>query len=63
MNTQDIGWICGVISKKDFFKKARLWKKGQVDESNMMEFKEDSYNLKIGDLVDFKMLLENKKKV
>jgi hypothetical protein len=52
MNTFDIGWICGIISKKDFFQKAKLWKKGQTDESNMMTFKEDSYNLKIKDLID-----------
>jgi hypothetical protein len=52
MNTFDVGWICGVISKREFFQKAKLWKKGQTDESNMMTFKEDSYNLKIKDLID-----------
>jgi hypothetical protein len=52
MNTFDVGWICGIISKKEFFQKAKLWKKGQTDESNMMTFKEDSYNLKIKDLID-----------
>jgi hypothetical protein len=52
MNTFDVGWICGVISKREFFQKAKLWKRGETDESNMMTFKEDSYNLKIKDLID-----------
>ena len=52
MNTFDVGWICGIISKKEFFQKAKLWKKGQTDTTNMMTFKEDSYNLKIKDLID-----------
>jgi hypothetical protein len=46
------GWICGIISKENFFKNARLYKKGEVDKSNWMEFKEDSYNMKIKDLLD-----------
>ena len=62
MNTFETGWICGVISKREFFEKAKLWKKGETDESNMMTFKEDSYNLKIKELTDFKILLEKKTK-
>jgi len=48
------GWILGIISKEKFFKSARLYKKGEVDKSNWMEFKEDSYNMKIKDLIDLK---------
>ena len=51
------GWICGIISKENFFKNARLYKKGEVDKSNWMEFKEDSYNMEIKDLLDFKNLV------
>ena len=49
------GWILGIISKEKFFKSARLYKKGEVDKSNYLEFKEDSYNIKIKDLVELKL--------
>lgn len=49
------GWILGIISKEKFFKNARLYKKGEVDKSNYLEFKEDSYNIKIKDLVELKL--------
>lgn len=52
-------WILGIIGKKSFFNKAILRKKGFTDTSNNMTFKEDSYNLAIKDLLDFKKLLEN----
>lgn len=47
-------WILGIIGKKSFFNKAILRKKGFTDTSNNMTFKEDSYNLAIKDLLDFK---------
>jgi hypothetical protein len=56
----EIGWICGIINKKKFFENAKLYKKGYTDTSNMMTFKEDTHNLKIKDLLDFKILLQNK---
>jgi hypothetical protein len=49
------GWILGIISKEKFFKNARLYKKGEVDKSNGLRFKEDSYNIKIKDLVELKL--------
>lgn len=52
------GWILGIIGKKSFFDKAVLMKKGFTDFSNNMTFKEDSYNLRIDDLQDFKKLLK-----
>jgi len=50
-------WILGIIGKKSFFNKSVLRKKGFVDTSNNMTFKEDSYNIAIKDLLDFKKLL------
>ena len=61
LDNLETGWICGIINKKKFFENATLYKKGYTDTSNMMTFKEDTYNTKIKDLVDFKILLENKR--
>jgi hypothetical protein len=58
MDNFETGWICGIISKEKFFKNARLYKKGEIDKSNWMEFKEDSYNMKIKDLLNFKDLVK-----
>jgi hypothetical protein len=58
MDDFQTGWICGIISKENFFKNARLYKKGEVDKSNWMEFKEDSYNMKIKDLLDLGRLFK-----
>lgn len=43
-------WVCGFISKKDFFKKATLHKKGEIDNSNNFTFKCDCYNLPYSEL-------------
>ena len=43
-------WILGGISKANFYKKATLYRKGQVDPDNGFVFKADCYNLKIGEL-------------
>jgi hypothetical protein len=59
MDNFETGWICGIISKEKFFKNARLYKKGDIDKSNWMEFKEDSYNMKIRDLLNFKDLVKS----
>jgi hypothetical protein len=63
LDNLETGWICGIINKKKFFENATLYKKGYTDTSNMMTFKEDTYNTKIKDLIDFKILLENKREV
>lgn len=62
MDNFETGWICGIISKEKFFKNARLYKKGEIDKSNWMEFKENSYNLKIKDLIDLKTIVERTSK-
>lgn len=56
LDSLDTAWICGIIKKNDFFKSACFYKKGYTDTSNMMTFKEDTYNLRIYDLIDFKKL-------
>jgi|TARA_R110000744_G_scaffold29912_6_gene71142 hypothetical protein len=39
--------IVGWLSKDDFYKKAKFWKKGQIDfnSENKFEFKADCYNM------------------
>ena len=43
-------WILGSISKADFYKKATLYRKGDIDEDNGFVFKADCYNLRIDKL-------------
>ena len=43
-------WILGSISKPDFYKKATLYRKGDVDSNNGFVFKADCYNLSIDKL-------------
>jgi len=43
-------WILGQMDKKEYLKKARFLKKGEVDKSNNFTVKADCYNLKISDL-------------
>jgi hypothetical protein len=43
-------WILGGISKQSFYKKATLYRKGDVDSDNGFMFKADCYNLKIDKL-------------
>jgi len=45
LNDHSKAWICGFISKEDFFKKATYHKKGELDDSNNFTFKWDCYNL------------------
>jgi len=40
-------WILGGVSKKDFYDKATLHRKGDVDVDNGYTFKADCYNLRI----------------
>ena len=40
-------WILGSISKKDFYDRATLHRKGDVDRDNGYTFKADCYNLRI----------------
>lgn len=48
--SSDVCWILGWINKDDFFDKARLISKGEIDESNGWEAKMDCYNLPISEL-------------
>ena len=43
-------WLLGTIKKNDYFDKAKLRTKGEVDPSNNFKFKADCYNLKISEL-------------
>ena len=43
-------WILGSISKPDFYKKATLYRKGDIDSNNGFVFKADCYNLSIDKL-------------
>jgi len=40
-----IVWLCGIIPKGVFYKKARFLKKGQIDGSNNFVVKADCYNM------------------
>lgn len=51
-------WILGIIRKEDFFKNSKFYKKGFTDPSNGMTFKEDTHNIAIKNLLDFKDLLK-----
>ena len=42
-------YLLGYIKKDDYFRTAKLWKKGEVDPSNDHLFSADTYNLKIKD--------------
>ena len=43
-------WILGVHTKKEYFKKASLIRKGEVDPSNSFKVKDDCWNLPISQL-------------
>jgi hypothetical protein len=43
-------WILGGISKQNFYKKATLYRKGDIDSGNGFRFKADCYNLRIDKL-------------
>lgn len=47
-----IGWLLGLYPKDEYFKHARLWKKGEVDPSNGFTVKADCYNMAIYNLQD-----------
>ena len=53
LNDNSKAWLCGMIGKKDFFKRSKFYPKGFVDQSNNMKFHCDTYNMKIKDLVQF----------
>jgi hypothetical protein len=60
LDTMDVGWICGIIDKKTFFEKSKLYKKGFCDESNGLIFKENTYNLEIQNLIDLSKFIKSK---
>lgn len=43
----DKAWFLGVYKKEDYYKDARLVKKGDIDPSNNLVFKADCYNMPI----------------
>ena len=43
-------WLCGFMSKEDYFDKAIFWKKGAVDPSNGFKVHADMYNMAISSL-------------
>ena len=43
-------WLCGDMSAKEFFQRAKLWQKGATDESNGFSTLVDMYNLRIDQL-------------
>lgn len=49
-NDLTTAWFLGSIDKKKFFRKAKHFKKGELDTSNNYTVKADCWNLKIKDL-------------
>ncbi len=43
-------WLCGFMSKEDYFDKAIFWKKGAIDPSNGFKVHADMYNMPISSL-------------
>jgi|TARA_R110000787_G_scaffold224080_2_gene332333 hypothetical protein len=50
MKDYSVGWYLGSMDKEEYFQKATLWKKGDVDPSNNFTIRADCYNVKIEDL-------------
>jgi len=50
LDSLQLAWILGRITKDEYFKKAVRHKKGDRDESNNFTFKSDCYNLEISEL-------------
>jgi hypothetical protein len=48
------GYVLGYMSKDEYFKKATLLKKGDIDKSNNFTVKADCWNLKINELHQIK---------
>ena len=44
-------WLCGFMSSKEYFKRARFLKKGDIDESNGFTVKANMFNLPIRNLL------------
>jgi len=45
-------WLCGFMPKKEYFDKAKFWKKGDVDPSNGFTVHANMYNMPISSLKD-----------
>lgn len=52
MNNNSLGWFLGIISKEEYFKKAKFLNMGDVDPDNNFIVKADCYNLKISELYE-----------
>lgn len=51
-------WVLGCMEKEEFFKRAKFYKKGEIDPSSIFgwTFKADCYNMAIQDLKDVKII-------
>tara|TARA_R100001530_G_scaffold74857_3_gene52668 strand:- start:4097 stop:4669 length:573 start_codon:yes stop_codon:yes gene_type:complete len=49
-NGLEFVWLCGDMDVKEYFLKAKLWRKGDKDKSNNFHTQADMYNMKIKDL-------------
>jgi hypothetical protein len=56
-------WILGLKKKTDYLKEAIFYKKGFVDETNGMQFKDDAYNLPISKLVKLQKNIDSKQNI
>ena len=54
LSNYSTAYICGWLFKKDYYAKATLLKKGQVDRTNNWKVKEDCYNVPYKNLKQFK---------
>ena len=45
-----MGWYLGMLDKKEYFEKARFFKKGEIDTSNGYKVRADCHNVKIFEL-------------
>lgn len=52
----DKAWIVGWEGKKNFFNRAVLYKKGDIDPSNNYVYKEDKWNVQISTLRDLEKI-------
>jgi|TARA_R110000824_G_scaffold17005_4_gene69714 hypothetical protein len=43
-------WLCGFMPANEYWKRAKLWKSGQIDKTNNFKTHVDMYNLAIEDL-------------
>jgi hypothetical protein len=57
LNDNSKAWILGYLPRDEYFRRARLMRKGEIDPSNNFTVKEDCYNVSIALLSDLEMWL------